>query len=869
MASVPRALTRRWPPQLALAHKRSGDYAEAVDSFINAIAANPRNPTAHFNLAVVFHELGRTDEAIESLEEAIKLRPRDHVALSTLSLIQEQRGAKHAAAKAALRALRANPNSKGAHRALGRLYAHISRFETAHEYLQEALTVERAQENAAFDLAHLRESFTLDLEGERRPRYARVLDRGNLKLVEGRRRGSRDIDTGEELGDEDDESNDFGATSDEDDLYSFRGGFDTARRETEKNPLVLLAAMEKNSRVFEVDGQEKFWSTDDLYRLAQDVSVAKINAMRGGLTRGARMGADERGIPLSDRESCNYTIVRDVMDDTADLPGDWVFRTKPLVGKPNSQGRSYGFSSKALGVRTLNPEEDLAPGRLPFIPQHRAVGSAVQDMEAFDAPLYHEQFIYRLEMQGAHITGVEPNLLLRGCALFLSSAGVRTPLKVGDRFFDERRTPEGRSVTSQVLQTAASVMVPDSGTFSGWVGQVMTRIVLLRGALKADEHISLIVPGERARLANESLELLGFKAVRHGQAKGKVENKNGAVMTPLWVTLQTPEEEVSVDNLVTVDWRPTDDRPLAHRLPPRDALQRLRTALSSRDVPLTFAERPLIVFVSRNQKLADVFDDSTPIGEGGSVSLTAQDGEILRVREAARRLGRRRGGIANEEEVLTKLRSLVGNAADVVVYAGLAYGSAAAANASDAGYEALKPQPPFEETNLTAILADESMKGPYLQYLQDFQKWKNAYARGGGFETQVEADAHAGPGTLRHARHLFSRARVVVGVHGDDLANIVFCAPGTALVELTFREPVYRQYAHMATALDMPYYAYTDLPPNAAARRRLRVDADKLARLVDKAITDGRDEYQRQYAEAKAKEERLAKLAAEVHGSEL
>jgi hypothetical protein len=52
---------------------------------------------------------------------------------------------------------------------------------------------------------------------------------------------------------------------------------------------------------------------------------------------------------------------------------------------------------------------------------------------------------------------------------------------------------------------------------------------------------------------------------------------------------------------------------------------------------------------------------------------------------------------------------------------------------------------------------------------------------------------------------LFSSAHAVIGVHGGALSNILFCQPGTAIVELGFRAPHSRHYAAMSFGLDLAY----------------------------------------------------------------
>eukprot|EP00300_Choanocystis_sp_HF-7_P012399 c17872_g1_i2.p1 GENE.c17872_g1_i2~~c17872_g1_i2.p1 ORF type:complete len:477 (+),score=84.65 c17872_g1_i2:933-2363(+) len=55
------------------------------------------------------------------------------------------------------------------------------------------------------------------------------------------------------------------------------------------------------------------------------------------------------------------------------------------------------------------------------------------------------------------------------------------------------------------------------------------------------------------------------------------------------------------------------------------------------------------------------------------------------------------------------------------------------------------------------------------------------------------------------AIRLFARADAVVGVHGGALANAVVCREGALLLELAFRSPYVRHYAHLAQALNLRY----------------------------------------------------------------
>ena len=50
-----------------------------------------------------------------------------------------------------------------------------------------------------------------------------------------------------------------------------------------------------------------------------------------------------------------------------------------------------------------------------------------------------------------------------------------------------------------------------------------------------------------------------------------------------------------------------------------------------------------------------------------------------------------------------------------------------------------------------------------------------------------------------------ARFQVVLGVHGGALTNVLWCRPGTTVVELGFPAVTLAHYAHMAAALHLAY----------------------------------------------------------------
>eukprot|EP00041_Stephanoeca_diplocostata_P013767 m.243721 g.243721 ORF g.243721 m.243721 type:complete len:381 (+) comp19460_c0_seq2:645-1787(+) len=73
-------------------------------------------------------------------------------------------------------------------------------------------------------------------------------------------------------------------------------------------------------------------------------------------------------------------------------------------------------------------------------------------------------------------------------------------------------------------------------------------------------------------------------------------------------------------------------------------------------------------------------------------------------------------------------------------------------------------------------------------------------------ELHVFSDSPRSP-PVADALALFSRASVVLGMHGAGLANAVVCAPNTTLIELALPEPHATYYAHLARANGLRYHA--------------------------------------------------------------
>ena len=95
----------------------------AIREFRSAIALNPENADAHFNLGVILGPRGQLNDAITHLERAVEINPRNADAYHNLAIaysLQRRLGPAMTAAEAAVRL---KPESAPARELLQRLRA--------------------------------------------------------------------------------------------------------------------------------------------------------------------------------------------------------------------------------------------------------------------------------------------------------------------------------------------------------------------------------------------------------------------------------------------------------------------------------------------------------------------------------------------------------------------------------------------------------------------------------------------------------------------------------------------------------------------------------------------------------------------------
>jgi capsular polysaccharide biosynthesis protein len=112
-------------------------------------------------------------------------------------------------------------------------------------------------------------------------------------------------------------------------------------------------------------------------------------------------------------------------------------------------------------------------------------------------------------------------------------------------------------------------------------------------------------------------------------------------------------------------------------------------------------------------------------------------------------------------------------------------------------------------------------------------------------QLQVHGFEFIDPASERDPAYTFSQARVVVGAHGAGLANILFCRPGTRVLELIPTDHVYPHYYTLAAAggLDHSYLAGESLGrrPKGSwgpSPFDFHIDEEELARALKLLLAD-------------------------------
>jgi len=71
---------------------KQGKTSQAVDEFLKAIDANPKDTVSRLNLAAIYEREGRLDEAVYHYEKVLKVEPQNATAHNNLGVVYDRKG---------------------------------------------------------------------------------------------------------------------------------------------------------------------------------------------------------------------------------------------------------------------------------------------------------------------------------------------------------------------------------------------------------------------------------------------------------------------------------------------------------------------------------------------------------------------------------------------------------------------------------------------------------------------------------------------------------------------------------------------------------------------------------------------------------
>ncbi len=151
-------LLKRFPkhPNLlnlqGLAQFQAGQNEAAAETLAKALAADPRIPDIHFNLATVLYRLKRFEEAFPYFEKAVAQKPKDADARNNLGSVLKALG-RHDEAIAQFReSIALDSNHAGAHVNLGNALGAQGDAASAHMHLERAIALQPGNPEARVSL---------------------------------------------------------------------------------------------------------------------------------------------------------------------------------------------------------------------------------------------------------------------------------------------------------------------------------------------------------------------------------------------------------------------------------------------------------------------------------------------------------------------------------------------------------------------------------------------------------------------------------------------------------------------------------------------------------------------------------------------
>jgi tetratricopeptide (TPR) repeat protein len=118
---------------------KSGRCDEAIKCFVRALAVNPKNASAHYNLGLAYQSQGRIDDTIKEYSEALKINPFLDEARNNLGIVFLNQARVDEAIQQYKKILKNNSNDGFIHYNLGLAYDFNGYIEEAEKEYWEAI----------------------------------------------------------------------------------------------------------------------------------------------------------------------------------------------------------------------------------------------------------------------------------------------------------------------------------------------------------------------------------------------------------------------------------------------------------------------------------------------------------------------------------------------------------------------------------------------------------------------------------------------------------------------------------------------------------------------------------------------------------
>jgi len=137
---------------LGLALNLQGRTAEAISSFLKALALNPRDGSILFNLGCMYKSRGQYDKASDFFRRTLEIEPSHARAYNNLGIVLNDGGRSEEAIACYKKALEVNPNAADVYINLGCALRQLKMFDEAIKSFKKAITIEPNDASAHFNL---------------------------------------------------------------------------------------------------------------------------------------------------------------------------------------------------------------------------------------------------------------------------------------------------------------------------------------------------------------------------------------------------------------------------------------------------------------------------------------------------------------------------------------------------------------------------------------------------------------------------------------------------------------------------------------------------------------------------------------------